>query len=300
MNNNIWEENIEPLINTEAITVIRHLQSIGILISDPRCINCHNFMSLRIRIKTIDKYAWTCYHSSCIKKYYTLSIRHKSIFAESKISLFRLYKLIVLWSGEISINQCCLLVGVKRRAVGEFFAKLRSRIRENILHNPIRLGGYGVTCQVDESLFSHKAKYHRGRFNSNPIWVFGIVDSSQTPAIGYMEVVPNRSQDTLIPIISRVCRPGTRIISDEWKGYLNINRVLGFQHDTVNHSVNFVNPINHAHTQNIESYWAKQKLRIKKMKGLKKDLIQEYLNEFMWRDKVKDESYQNLINILRI
>jgi len=82
----------------------------------------------------------------------------------------------------------------------------------------MRLGGYNTICQVDESLFSHKPKYGRGRVPRNPIWVLGIADSGRSPATGYMEIGPDRSERTLMPIIERICRPGTIIASDQWRG----------------------------------------------------------------------------------
>ena len=82
--------------------------------------------------------------------------------------------------------------------------------------DPIRLGGPGVVCQIDESLFCHKQKNHVGRVSENQIWVFGIADTSFRPAKVYIEIVPDRSAATLIPIIHRVIRPGTIIHSDQW------------------------------------------------------------------------------------
>ena len=52
-------------------------------------------------------------------------------------------------------------------------------------YNPISLGGSGVVVQVDESCFSHKSKYHRGRIPASTLWVWGLVDTSVRPAIGY-------------------------------------------------------------------------------------------------------------------
>ena len=41
------------------------------------------------------------------------------------------------------------------------------------------------------------------------MWVFGLVDTSATPAVGYMEIVPNRQAGTLLPIIQQHVAPGT-------------------------------------------------------------------------------------------
>ena len=51
------------------------------------------------------------------------------------------------------------------------------------------------------------------------MWVFGLADSSHTPALGYMEIVPDRSAATLLPIIQAHVAPGTIIHSDEWSTY---------------------------------------------------------------------------------
>ena len=96
-------------------------------------------------------------------------------------------------------------------------------------------GGPGIICQIDESLFCHKQKYGKGRASETQTWVFGIADTSFSPARFYMEVVPNRSAETLLHIIARVCKPGTIIHSDKWAAYKSINRVLGFDHGSVNH-----------------------------------------------------------------
>lgn len=56
-------------------------------------------------------------------------------------------------------------------------------------------------------------------------------------------LVDRRDRRTLENVIQRYVLPGTRIVSDEWAAYNQLNR-LGYNHMTVNHSVNYVNPIN--------------------------------------------------------
>ena len=59
---------------------------------------------------------------------------------------------------------------------------------------------------------------------------------------------------------------------------------LGFNHQTVNHSVNFEDPITGVHTQHAESNWSAAKDKFKKMKGITNpNFLQEYIEKFMWR-----------------
>ena len=115
-----------------------------------------------------------------------------------------------------------------------------------------------------------------------------------------MEIVPDRSKETLLPIIGRICRPGTEIHSDEWGAYRLIQEKLGFEHKTVNHSACFVNPDNGVHTQNIESYWAKHKHMLKSMKGIKRGRLLMYLQECTWRDMVENHVFLNFLKLIEI
>jgi hypothetical protein len=62
-------------------------------------------------------------------------------------------------------------------------------------------------------------QHHRGTPPQSEQWVFGMVDTSQTPALGVMTTVAKRDAATLLPIIARHVRPGTIIHSDEWAAY---------------------------------------------------------------------------------
>ena len=159
-----------------------------------------------------------------------------------------------------------------------------------------QLGGPGVIVQIDESLFSHKAKYRRGRLPKEPIWVFGIVDTSYSPA---MEIVEDRSAETLLPIILNVVDKKSVVHSDEWKSYNEIQR-SGYEHKTVDHSMGFVEPETGVHAQNIESYWNTKKAKIKKMWGCSRASLHWHLQEFMWRDRFSGTDLPDIITHLKI
>ena len=83
-----------------------------------------------------------------------------------------------------------------------------------------------------------------------------MVDISYVPALGYMQIVDQRDAATLLPIISDHVEGGTTVWSDMWAAYNGIAALPGVTaHETVNHSIQFVNPVTGVHTNTIETYW---------------------------------------------
>ncbi len=136
------------------------------------------------------------------------------------------------------------------------------------------------------------------------MWVFGLADTSQSPALGYMEVVHQRDAATLLPIIQAHVAPGTEVHSDQWPAYNQVSSLSNVStHNTVNHSVTFVDPTTGTHTQNIESYWNRCKTKLKRMKGCHANQLPSYLDEFMWRERngrTKALAYHNILRDIAI
>ena len=76
------------------------------------------------------------------------------------------------------------------------------------------------------------------------------------------------------------------IWSDMWAAYNGVGQPPGVaQHQTVNHSVEFIDRQTGVHTQNIESYWNRVKIKLKRMRGCHSTQLPSYLDEFMWRER---------------
>ena len=98
----------------------------------------------------------------------------------------------------------------------------------------------------------------------------------------FLVEVQQRDAATLLPIISTYIRPGSIVYSDEWRAYSQLATTTGCQHNTVNHSLHFVDPATGAHTQNVESMWASWKRMLREEHaGRNADLFPRYLPEFM-------------------
>ena len=225
-----------------------------------------------------------------------ISIRSKSFFEKSKLGLDKHLLLLYHWALDTPMSTTCQAVGISAKTI-DYFNLIREVCSQKLCSTPVQLGGPGVVVQIDESLFTHKPKYHRGRPARSEQWVFRLVGPSYRPARGVMRLVPTRDAATLLPIIQQYVLLGSIIHSDEWRAYSSIQSRLGLQHSTVNHSVNFVAP-NGTHTQNIESYWNKTKMKLKRMRGVRSEFLSSYIDEFMWKEqygKTASDAIKNII-----
>lgn len=275
--------------------VIAILRAKNLLRRSQRCRICDEPMAERRRDNThVDLLAW-----QCTKHKSTVSIREGSFFDGFRISLADVWTLILMWSENIQVGDAAHRYGMCRRTVQSIYEKLQSLAVSYLQTDPIRLGGPSIVCQIDESLFCHKQKNNRGRQAVSERWVFGIADVSYSPARFYMEVVDDRSAETLLPIIERVCRPGSIIYSDSWSAYRRIQERIGFEHFRVNHSVNFVDPETGVHTQNIESRWAQEKAKINRMKGIRAEKLSKFLAEIVWKDNARDNIILYILELIK-
>ena len=66
-----------------------------------------------------------------------------------------------------------------------------------------------------------------------------------------MTLVKNRSAKYLLSIIQEHVKDGSVVFTDCWAAYNNI-KIIGLLHETVNHSLHFVNPKTEVYSQFIE------------------------------------------------
>jgi hypothetical protein len=135
---------------------------------------------------------------------------------------------IVMWTIETSVTNTGALTSLSMHTVLDPFQFLRDICGTRLLQNSVQLGGIdaigaGIICEIDESCFRHKTKYHRGRAPKRNQWVYGIVDTSSTPATGFLRMVNRRDAATLLPIIQNVIGPGSVINSVQWCAYTTVS-----------------------------------------------------------------------------
>jgi transposase-like protein len=243
-----------------------------------------------------DEYRWKCNHRITGKKCnYAVSVKTGTIFAGSHLSIAKICMMMCLWLDGVKIVtiQKHLRISSNKTIVywGSF---LREVLYDSIFDNKTPIGGPGTIVEIDESKFG-KRKYNRGR-RVDGQWIFGGVERGTGNC--FLVPVEDRKATTLIPIIQEWIQPGSLIISDEWRAYNSLGQ-LGYEHQTVNHSVTYVNPVNGAHTNSIESIWHAAKISFS-TSGRRHDFYPGYLAKFMFIRSCRAKNLDPFLELMKI
>ncbi|XP_067127181.1 uncharacterized protein [Centruroides vittatus] len=169
---------------------------------------------------------------------------------------------------DCSTNISANAAGISNKAAVDWSNHIRF-VMLVALHNILsfKIGGPNKTVEIDETVIC-KRKYEKGRKLKSTKWVVGGICREDKSC--FVCQVNDRSENTLNWIISKFINSGTTVLTDEWKGYYNIDKLEGIEisHRTVNHSENFVDPKTGVHTQNIERLWGYLKNKKKPSKTL--------------------------------
>lgn len=253
-------------------------KTLGLIsLTPPKCQKCSSTMKAeRGKTRHGINGIWRCPVKACRVKE---SIFKNTIFFGMHATLSQILRLTYCWSTRIPVSTAFQFCGVEEKTAINWFKIFRKTILAyNASLNIEKIGGPGLTVEIDESHLI-KRKYNVGRIPvSNAVWVVGGI-CRETGAV-FLKTVRQRNRETLEELILEHVILGTKIITDCWRGYVNLNN-LGFIHVTVNHSLNFVDPSDRTvHTQTIERVWRSLKSTIPV--GCKNCKIDEYIGSFVF------------------
>lgn len=179
----------------------------------------------------------------------------------NRLSVFKIRKLILCFSEDITASSASKILGLNRKTVNLYYNEIRQKILHTSLQEQAQeLGEF----ELDESYFGAKrVRGKRGRGAAGKTPVFGLLKRDGKV---FVTVVPNCSKDVLMPIIQGKILEGSTIHTDGWKAYdgLVLN---GYDHYRVFHSENeFAR--GKSHVNGIECFWSYAKRRMAKFNGL--------------------------------
>jgi len=217
------------------------------------------------------------------------------IVKSSKLSDFRIKKLVWCFCVDIEASKTSLIIRLNRNTVNRFYHLFRTVIYYHQLREFERAITGEVEC--DEAYFGAKrlrgVAGKRGR-GTHKQPVFGIYERNGRV---YTEIVPNCRKKTLQMIIRGKIAPDTIVHTDKWRGYDGLVDVGYGKHKRINHSKTF-SYRNGTHINGIENFWSFTKGRLAKFRGVKVN-FDYHLKECEWRyKKTKQQLYQELIVLL--
>jgi len=218
----------------------------------------------------VEKYMWYC--RPCR---FSRSVRHGSVFTSQHASLQTQLLLLYEWSNETPLSCCEHEYTISHMTAVHYYTNFRQLCVRYLALHPIVVGGVELvngqvvprTVEIDESYFSRR-KYNRGHHRiRRGIWVLGIIERNSLRC--FMQPVATRDEATLRPLIEAHVDVGTIIHTDMWRAYNTLAQSAnGYVHYTVNHSQNFVHPIDRqVHTNNVENLWHRVKRKHARISG---------------------------------
>lgn len=262
------------------------------------CATCQRPMTFVRRAESPDGHSWLC--NTCNTR---TSVRTGSFFAKCVLSTEKIVMMLFYWVFEVKCKHVMLFEELTSwDTVVNYNNFFRLECRNWILNQAYDLGGFDANgdpsyVEVDESYFFHR-KYHRGRYRRGT-WVVGLIERHTGRC--WLEIVQRRDAQTLEQIIMNHILPGTIVVTDAWRGYVNVNTINGgvYTHEVVVHAENFVDPVDaEIHTETIEGLWMQVKRKLRYQSGTSRGLFPSYLSAFQWRYSHKVHVFGQYLRLL--
>ena len=256
----------------------QYLLDVKILPTKRRCSLCTDHDRMVIKECSTSSYkdgcCWQC------PKGHKTSLKAGSILENSNITYREFILILASFADSLTVTRTAERVNVAETTVRRIFHSIREQMAEDIKTSP-KIGGPSTIVEVDEAKFG-KQKFNRGR----PVegkWMAGGIQRHSD--LCFLAICPENKRDaaTLGKLVQTYVRRGTTVITDKWKGYVNLT-TLGYIHLDVNHSTNFVDPETGANTNSIEGTWthAKRAARIRHGGVRSEDSFALDISQFIW------------------
>ena len=257
----------------------------GIISKPSTCIRCFGPVSEKSSV-----------HLKCTIKYQKINCSFgNTSFAASKLKVTQVMELFFLFTHDAPSKFVLDTKRFSSATVSKWFKVYMDILTNDYSYLETKIGGEGIIVECDESKFG-KRKYHRGH-RVEGVWVFGLVERTLERRL-VVKVVEKRDAATLLPIIRGCVLPGSTVLTDCWRAYNGIESELGLEHGTVNHSVNYVDPLTLNHTNTIEGTWNGLKMKVPARKRTKKLIVSELIR-FSWNRKNKVRKWEAFLEAFR-
>jgi len=213
------------------------LQQEGFIQQHPRCpeADCKSPANLQqSSVFKADGAAFRCSNSACKRRF---SVRTGSFWpTAAKLSIGQQMRLLVAFAAKSSIASTSRNWNIARQTIGGYDSMFLNAIVEEVNlmidGGDFKFGGGDDVVEIDETVLlnvyddEHKISVPR-------IWIMGIKERSS--GLMWLQRVPNRRTESLIPVIEEHVPFNTIVCTDELATYQQLSD-RAYRHYTVNHS----------------------------------------------------------------
>lgn len=149
------------------------------------------------------------------------------------------------------------------------------------------------TVEMDETYIGGRRRMSQ-KFSNKSVVVGAVERQGQVVA----KVTQDASSTTLQKLLREHVSIGTRLYTDDWRGYTRAN-ALGYNHTSINHSAQ-VYVQGDVHTNTIEGFWSQLKRSVQgTYHYVSPKYLQSYVNEFAYRYNLRysDQLFESMLQL---
>lgn len=240
----------------------------------PKGIKCPKCKKIQKFYKLEGRKAYSC--GVCRMQFHPLA---GSIFEKSSTPLqFWLYAMYLLVQNKsgVSAKQLQRQLGVTYKTAWRMAQKVRELMDET--KGPKLKGD----VEVDEGFFGGSTKFRKHKFGVGSVGKETYMALVERKGRVIVKPLFGTGRQALIEPIKEHIKEGSRIITDQYSGYKNIDKE-GFKHDSINRS-KFIYRQGDVHIQNIENFWSHIKRGIYgTYRHVSVKHLPKYANEYAFR-----------------
>ena len=226
----------------------------------------------------VKKLLFRCSNLECKK---AISIYNNSFFANQRLDCNDIIFIGYLWLCKVNYMSIANMTSYSSTTIVKYIKIFRELVNNSLVEEDFLLSRNRVIVEIDESLFKD-------------FWVVGIVERTKEKKC-YFEVVKDRNTSTLRRIIEAHVKSKSIVFTDCWKAYQL--QGLDIIHRKVNHSRAQGETFG-IHTNTIEGCWNGLKVIISE-RNRNKESIKEYILEFCWHRKYRDNLWSAFLEALK-
>jgi len=290
----IWNSLNQTTNNPSKEESIQFLQEVGIIHQPRFCEEGHEKYEMNLKLdENEDK--WKCRKTGCqIQK----QLKRDTWLHGEQSSYSNVLRFIYYWSKEMAtLTVCEKELGMKEMAVVRWNNYITEVCATDVLATSKRIGGCGMTIEIDEGLFVRRSRYSRS--TAKDVYIYGGVCRETKDC--FMVEVKERNAETLQKAIEKWVKPGTTIVGDvldEYSKRIKKEDRQKYKKLITNESYNF--SISSAFirrdlvVQSEGSWYSAKKKYIPNLYGMLKTTnrtynTKQYFCQFMWRQKIRKD-----------